>query len=671
MRLGVECGGTFTDLVLLNDDGTLRAPAKVFSTPADPSQAVMAALDQVDTDLTGLQLLHGSTIATNAVLERRGPRLGFLVTAGFSDLLYLQRHDRDRMYELQYQKPEPLVRRELVAEIPERIDASGKHVHPLDEATTVAAIRDLVSRGAEAFAVCLLHSYRNPEHELRVRALAADLAPEVPISLSHEVVPEFREYERASTTTVDAFVKPVVSQYLANLEKSVAQRGINRVTIMQSNGGTIPASLVQQRPAGTLLSGPAAGVAGAVAVGSAVGIENIVTMDMGGTSTDVSFVRHGRPGMTTEAFVGRVPIKVPMIDITTVGAGGGSIVRVDSGGMLRVGPQSAGADPGPACYGRGGTQPTATDANVIRGLIRPEQFLGGQLHLDLKQARAVLEHVGAQLDRSAEQVAEDVFRLANVSMAGAIRVVSVERGQDPRAHTLVAYGGAGPVHAAAVAEEIGINRVLVPPHAGLLSAYGLLAADFQRTFAATSVQDLQEVQPGEIAGSFETLLTGARDELQAQEVDIDDVIWDLAVDMRYRGQGFELTVPIKPNNLHGDAGDSLVEAFHGLHHERYGHTTPNRPIQVVTYRAVARIPSATHNPPRLVEQGTPPMPEQRQILVEGQAQTCPFYPRVSLHPGFTCAGPAVIEEDTATTFVPPQWTCRIDEETNLLLERSS
>ncbi|MEU6715433.1 hydantoinase/oxoprolinase family protein [Nonomuraea sp. NPDC046802] len=688
MRLGVECGGTFTDLVLLDDAGRLAATGKVFSTPSDPSLAVLEAIGRLEAvDLAGAPLLHGSTVATNAVLERKGPRLGLVVTQGFRDVLELQRHDRDVMYDLHYRKPRPLVRRELVREVPERLDASGKPITALDEGAVREAVADLAAHGVTSIAVCFLHSYRNPVHEQRVREIAAEIAPGLDVSLSSEVVAEFREYERASTTTIDAFVKPTVDGYLSRLERSLAERGMGGLSMMQSNGGVVPAAYVRRSPIHVLLSGPAAGVAGAVAVAGAAGIFDIVTMDMGGTSTDVCLVTGGRPQITSESMIDRIPVKLSMVDIATVGAGGGSIVGLDPGGMPQVGPRSAGADPGPACYGRGGVAATVTDANVARGLIRPSHFLGGRHPLDKDAALAALGTVAADLGRTQEELgrsqgelapaadasirtpqelAEDVFRIANVAMASAIRLVSTERGHDPRDHTLVAYGGAGPLHAASVADELGITAVLVPPHAGLMSAYGLLSSDFQRRFAVTRVADLSGLAPDEPAAVFAELRAGAEAELAAQGVDPAGVIAEYELDLRYRGQGFELTVPVPE----GVAPDEAAELFHAAHALRYGHSTPAKPVQVVTYRLTLRENRQDTALPAVEVTGEVRR-EELPVVVGGEERTCAFLWRASLPPGFEVVGPAVVEEDTATTYVPPGWTATVDPATNLLLTREA
>jgi N-methylhydantoinase A len=674
VRVGVEVGGTFTDLIAVDDDGQVVATGKVFSTPSDPSEGVLAALRLLATEQrSNAPLIHGSTVATNAIIERRGARVGLLVTSGFGDLLELQRQDRDSIYELHYRKPEPLVPRELVREVPERLLASGDVLIPLDEETTGAAARELLDAGVTSIAVCLLHAYKNPMHERRVREIVDAIAPDAHVSLSSDVIAEFREYERASTTTIDAFVKPVVDRYLAHLEAEAGTLGISGIWMMQSNGGILPGSYAREHPVHTLYSGPAAGVTGALTVARAAGIDDIITLDMGGTSTDVCLVTAGQPEITSDSAIDRIPLKMPMIDIISVGAGGGSIAWLDSGDMLQVGPRSAGAAPGPVAYGLGGTEPTTTDANVARGLIRPEHFLGGRHRLDRQAAEASLGTLAEQSRLDPTRLPEDIYRIACATMSGAIRVVSVERGYDPRGYTLVAYGGAGPLHAAVVAEDLNIDRVLVPPFPGLMSAYGLLVGDFQRDFARTDVAPLATLNVDAIAERFDSILTDAYDQIAAQGIDPADAKPVFGLDMRYRGQGFELTVPIGADDLSGEQAGSLDEIarrFHDLHRTRYGHSTPGEAVEVVTYRVsmvmIYPKPQALRSPeePRVE-------PETRPIVIDGEPTNCAFYWRPSLRPGDAFPGPAVIEEPTGTTLVPPNWSLSVDEQTNLRLERNA
>lgn len=668
MRIGVECGGTFTDLVVLDDDGVLRATDKVFSTPASPDRAVTAGLGDLPEELReGAVLLHGSTVATNALIERKGARVGLIVTRGFRDVLELQRQDRTSMYDLAYRKPEPLVPRERVAEVTERIDRSGRVLLSLDEDSVREAFTALVSAGVDAVAVSLLHSYAAPAHERRIAELAAAEFPDLVVSLSSACAREFREYERTTTTTIDAFLRPRISRYLSELEASAHELKVAELHVMQSNGGMVPAHAAGSAPLSMLRSGPAAGVAGGIAVARNAGVTSIVTLDMGGTSTDVAVVHDGRPELTTEVTADGLPVRVPMVDITAVGAGGGSLVAVDSGGLLTVGPRSAGADPGPVCYGRGGTQPTVTDANVVRGLLRPETFLGGRLTLHTDAARDALRPLADSLGRSVEQLAEDVFQLASVAMAGAIRVTTTERGHDVESYTLVAYGGAGPLHAATVAEDLGMSRVIVPPHAGLASAYGLLTAGFRREFAVTQLTDLDALPPEGLAPALNRLRDTAEQHLRSQSIPLHDADFAFSADMRYHGQGFEMAVDLP--RAEKTTAEEFEETFHLAHARRYGHAETSRAVQIVTIRLTVTRPR-----PELVLPTVdidPSLPVAVQPVIEGGAAVeAAFRSRRSLAVGAEQPGPAVLEDGTSTTFVPTGWTARVDEHTNLVLERS-
>lgn len=665
MRIGVECGGTFTDIVVLDELGALRATDKVFSTPSNPAEAVGHGLRRLAPDLLrGAHLLHGSTVATNALIERKGATIGLLVTAGFRDLVFLQRQDRERMYDLTIVSPEPLVTRDRIGEVSERITANGSVHRVLAEDSVLTALDELVSRGVEAVAVSLLHSYVNPAHERRIADIAADKYPDLVIALSSDSAREFREYERTTTTTVDAFLRPRVSGYLRALETDAGSLGIVDLQVMQSNGGIVPVATAAANPLSMLRSGPAAGVAGAIAVATNAGFGDIVTMDMGGTSTDVAVVHDGKPEQTAESSADGLPLRVAMIDIVAVGAGGGSIVGVDSGGLLTVGPTSAGADPGPICYGRGGTEVTVTDANLVRGLIRPEAFLGGRHQLDRTAVIAAMEKLADRLDRSVELLAEDVCRLASIHMAGAIRIATTERGHEVEQYTLVAYGGAGGLHAAAVADELGMPRVLVPPHAGLASAYGLLTAGFQREYARTYLTDADAST--DLDAPRRSLREQARAELTRQGIDLTDATFRFAVDMRYRGQGFEVTVDL-PDDVR--TMTELVERFHVVHERRYGHAETSRPVQVVTFRLSVTTPRPPAALPRVMPtQSTKDV--QRPVLDGGALVTAAFRHRSTLGVGDILPGPTVIEDDTSTIFVPAGWVATVDQHTNVILERS-
>ncbi|WP_440708948.1 hydantoinase/oxoprolinase family protein [Herbiconiux sp. YIM B11900] len=667
MRIGIECGGTFTDLVVVDDQGGIVATNKVFSTPDDPSRAVISALEALSPEhRDGADLLHGSTVATNALLERKGGPVGLVTTAGFRDVIYLQRQDRATMYDLAYVKPRPLVERRHVFEVRERTTPSGAVLIRLDEESVRVVARRLVEEGVESVAVSLLHSYANPDHEIRVAELLREAGVTVPISLSHEVSREFREYERTTTTTVEAFIRPRVSTYVARLQESISSLGLRSLLVMQSNGGIVPPESVIDRPVTMLLSGPAAGVAGAVTIGTRAGLDEIVTMDMGGTSTDVAFIRQAEPELKSETWIDGLPLRVPLIDIHTVGAGGGSIVRIDSGGLLTVGPDSAGAEPGPACYGKGGTLPTITDANVITGVIPAGTKLAGRFDLDVQAATSAFEPLARELGTSVEVVASDAIRLANVAMAGAIREVSLERGHELDAATVVAYGGAGALHAASVAEETGISRVIVPPYSGLTSAYGLLTAAFRRDFSRTWFRDdVASLTIDEIAEEMDALLAGSVREVAEQGIPVDDLRVSWHGDMRYRGQGFEIPVPLDLGET-GD-GTAISARFHETHARQFGHSSTSRAVQLVTLRLRLTSPAPELDPPR-----TPRVsgePRNSTVVVAGAPLDAVIVERGALASSADLTGPAIVTDASATTFVPPGWTATLDTWDNLVLER--
>jgi N-methylhydantoinase A len=662
-RAGVEIGGTFTDLVWLKPDGTLGS-AKVPSTPAAPEQAALAALDRAGVDVGTLPaLVHGSTVATNAVLTRQGARAAFITTRGFRDILELQRHDRwGNIYEVFHRKPQPLVPRDRAFEVSERLDAEGNVLLPLDVGSAREALAAARAAGAESVAVSLLHAYRNPLHERRLAEIAAEFAPDLPLTLASEVLPEFREYERASTVVISAYVRPVMERYLRGLLDALRARGFTGgLSVMQSSGGVLPAEAAGRMAVRTLLSGPAAGVIGAAALARQAGLRDVITIDMGGTSTDVALLRDGQPVLTSESKIDGLPLRVPMIDITTVGAGGGSIARIDSGGLLDVGPGSAGADPGPACYGRGGSAPTVTDANVVLGLLRPDHFLGGEMALHPEPAHAALASLG--LGGDVREAARQIIAVVDAGMTQAIRLVSTERGIDPAGHTLVPYGGAGPLHACRLAEALGMRRVLVPPIPGLISAWGLLVADLVIDVAQTDIL----TAPGATAIEDRFALLDERLRVQQRAQGLPEEGWTVvaALDMRYQGQAYELQVPVsRPVTAVGE----LIERFHELHQARYGTSRPADAVQAVTWRlrAAHAVPQAQLPPPPAT--GIPAS-ERALVTLAGGPTTIPFYARASLPVGFTASGPCVIEETTATTFVPEGWNLRVDAQGNIDLRR--
>ncbi len=665
MGLGVDIGGTFTDFVLIAD-GQLQVH-KLPSTPDDHARAFLAGLDDLATTATAGPVVHGTTVATNALLERKGAKTALITTKGFKDVLEIGRQHRPDLYALEPRRTPPLVPADLRFEVAERVDYQGAVLTPLDSSGLPEIIAALRREGVESVAVCLLFSFLHPQHE---QAIVAAIHPAgFSVSASHLILPEFREYERASTTTVNAYVSPVMERYLSNLQHQLPAE-LGPLRVMQSNGGTITAEAAKAVAARTVLSGPAAGVVGAAYMAGLSGYTDIISFDMGGTSTDVALVP-SRLRETTEATIGGLPVCLPMLDIHTVGAGGGSIARRDAGGALRVGPESAGADPGPACYGKG-EHVTVTDAHVVLGRILPEYFLGGRMTLDAARAADLTAGLGETLDLDATKTANGIIQVANTSMEKAIRVISVERGFDPRRFTLVAFGGAGPLHACDLAEALGIPRVLVPLYPGVLSALGMQAADVMKDYSQTVMWQTPE-QPDDaflrqVATGFRELAARGWQEITDEGVPRQQVQVLTAMDMRYTGQSFELTIPFEDLST----GD-LTARFHATHSDRFGYSQPGEPVEIVNLRLklIGRtqrpgLPKATPGPTDASEAVI-----DRRMVWFNEPHQASIYDRARLHAGHTIAGPAVVTQLDTTTAVPPGWAARVDPIGNLVLERTT
>jgi N-methylhydantoinase A/oxoprolinase/acetone carboxylase beta subunit len=644
-RLGIDTGGTFTDFVRLGPDGLVVH--KVRTSPDDPSRAILEGIRELARSGAAGDVVHGSTVATNAVLERRGARVALVATAGFEDVLRIGRQTRPQLYNLFVPAPVPIVDPALTFGVAERMDADGCPLEPVD----AAAVRRLLADGrfadAEIVAVCLLHAYANPAHEQEVARLIAVAGKAV--CTSHGVLPEYREYERWSTTVVNAYVTPLIDRYLGRLESTLG-RGV-RLSIMQSNGGSISAPAARAQAVRTVLSGPAAGVVGARAVASAAGFTRIISFDMGGTSTDVSLV-DGRLGTTTDSRIGDFPVRLPVIDIHTVGAGGGSIAYVDSGGALRVGPRSAGAVPGPACYGEG-TQLTVTDANLLLGRLDPAFFLAGRMRLDVERSRQAAEPLAAELRLTVDAVAEGVVRVANANMERAIRVVSVERGHDPRDFSLVAFGGAGGMHACEIARRLDIGRVVVPRHAGVLSALGMLVADVVRDYLASVLERGETLSPRDLERRFRPLVTLAERELGREGFGPRRRAIERLIDVRYVGQSYEITLPFTA---------AYRRAFDRLHGRIYGYANPARAVEVVNVRVkAAGLTAKPDLPYRRPGRRTRPAPAGwTRGRFDGRAVRVAQFRWADLRPGAMGVGPAVVTGGEATAVLPPGFTFSID-----------
>ena len=672
IRMGVEVGGTFTDWVIVEGDSVVKT-GKVPSTPREPAIGVLNAVREAGIALEKVSfVVHGSTVATNAVLERKGARTAAVVTKGFRDILEIQRQSRSRLFDFWYRHPAPLVTRDMVIEVDERVGPGGVVRRPLSLDGLEGWIRRLMADGGlESVAVCLLHSYANPDHEVQISGFLEEQFSNLFVTTSSEILPRFREYERMSTCVISASVKPIVDRYIGHLENELRQSGFRGpVSVVQANGGTVPATEIRRHAARMILSGPAAGVIGAVAAARSQGLDNILTVDMGGTSTDVCLVTGGQPRITTDYKVGGLPLGLPMIDITTVGAGGGSIAKIDTGGAMMVGPESAGADPGPACYDRGGRHVTVTDANVVLGLLRPESFLGGRMPLSKERALKALDPLSKGLGMGGLQIAEGVVRLANATMAQAMRLVSIERGHDPRDYTVVAFGGAGPLHAAALAEELGARQVFVPYDPGLLSAFGLMRAGTRQDFVRTHFLSLRLADSTTVEKIFASLRERARSEFESYGIRWDDVILDHTFDMRYRGQAYELTIGISDLLNQRLPPQPLLDRFRETHRNRYGHAPTGDDVEIVNFRLTASCPSRLREIEGEAEQSVPePRCERGHVHLNGVQTPCQFMQRSSLLPGCAFAGPVVVEEPTATTFVPQGWKAQVVGGRNLFLNR--
>jgi N-methylhydantoinase A len=676
IKMAVEVGGTFTDLIWLEADGRVRTH-KVPTSPGDPAVGVIAGLEEaLGGRLSDLGVVfHGSTVATNAVLERKGCRAGLLTTRGFRDLLVIQRQLRPDIYAVVTTKPAPIIPLARTAEVTERITVDGEAQIALDETDLLATLDTLLrEHDLEALAVCFLHAYLNPVHERRARELIRQCAPHLPVVLSSEVLPTIREYERASTTAIAAALAPLVGRYVEHLESYLVDRGIRApIFVMQSSGGVLPSAGIRSRPVEMLQSGPAAGVIAAIRIAERLGDPDVITLDMGGTSTDVCLVRDGVAEVNAEREVGGLPVGIPSLDLANVGAGGGSIAWRDRGGMLRVGPQSAGARPGPACYGHGGTEPAITDAVVHLGWLRPHRFLGGRMPLVPDRAEAALCPLAAALGEPVTEAAQAIVDVGVAHINGAVRLVSIQRGHDPRSYALYAYGGMGPLVGALVAEEMGIARVVVPPHPGLFSALGLLVADLERTYRQTSISPLTGEAVPDVLAVFARLRTDAETEFAGYGYDPAQVEIACQLEMRYRGQGFELLVPVELEQIAGEGASYLIRAFQNVHQARYGTRHPGGVVEVVTYRLVARIPTdraVLEYLSRRRGDGRPEV-EQRTIVFRGGRQPCAFLWRDGLPVGFTAPGLAIVEEATATTLVPPGWSLTVVADGALALERET
>jgi N-methylhydantoinase A len=670
--LGIDIGGTFTDLFHIDEGSGKVLISKASSTPGQLSRGLFNAMGAIGVEPRSIDLfIHGTTIATNALIERKGARCGMIVTAGFRDVLELGRRDRPQPYGL-FGLQQPLIPRDLRLEVRERLDQRGGVVEPLDEAGVREAGRRLRAKGVAAVVVCFLHSYANPEHELRAKAILEEIGPDWLVNTSSELLPEYYEFERFSTAAVHTYVQPLVKTYVEALKRELVEAGYRRdVLFVQSNGGIMASRSAAERPANLALSGPAAGVTAASYIARLAGYENVISADMGGTSFDVCLVPGGRPRTTEETSLDfRMPLRVSMIDVNTVGAGGGSIASVDRGGLLHVGPRSAGAFPGPVAYGRGGTQPTVTDANLVLGRINPDFVLGGESGLRMDRdaaAAAIREVVAGPLGLGLEEAALAIVRVANNNMAGRIRVVSVERGYDPRDFVLVAFGGAGPLHGAALMKDTGIARCLIPYYPGVLCALGSVAADVKHNFVRTVMRPLEEIDVPALRGMVrETSEEGVR-LIRQEEIPVEEISVIIEADMAYEGQRHDIRVllPAEPD------APSLRTAFEQAYVREYGKVLDGIPVRLTTLRVTVVGVRPRLNVSDWVE-ATGSVDEalvgRRPVYFDAAWHDTPIYARRQLARGNVVRGPAIVEQDDSTTVIEPGVSATVDRLGNLILE---
>jgi N-methylhydantoinase A len=691
-RLGIDVGGTFTDATLINEKTGNISTFKVSSTPSDPSagflEAVHRAIHQDDVDVSEIDyVIHGTTVATNAIIEGKTARTGFITTEGFRDMLEIARQTRPSLYDLQFEKPPPLVPRYLCAGVPERLDGNGKVLVPLDESELRRHLEEFRREGVESVAVCFLHAYANAIHEQRAGELLGEVFPEAAVSLSSQVAPEFREYLRASTTVINACVRPIVARYLESIEARLRQEHVEaELLVMQSSGGVYSFGAASEKPVFMVESGPAAGVISAAYIGDVLGHKNIISFDMGGTTAKTGLVRDGTPsvarnyevGSTAQAGAGAsrgsgYPIHTPVIDLVEIGAGGGSVGWVDSGGILRVGPQSAGADPGPVCYGWGGEQPTVTDANLVLGRLNPDYFLGGEIRLDVEAARdAIAVHCAEPLKMDIVEAAHGIVEIANAAMTNALRLVSVQRGYDPRNFVLVAFGGAGPTHANRLAAEIEIPITVIPFSPGTTSAMGLLVTDLKHEYATTLIQNIDELDLDAVRTAYGKLKAQGLAALEREGVKAEDMNFLRQADLRYVGQSYELTLALTDDVIGSETVTNVVEQFHREHDRAYGFNATSEKVEFVSLRLTAQGKIAKPRLRRLKQKGADPSRAQKETRnvyfgESGGFVESPIYDRYALGADARITGPAIIEEIDSTTVIHPGFKGDVDAYGNVML----
>lgn len=671
VMIGVDVGGTFTDFSIFDTETGKIQDFKHSSTPEDPSKAIVngilhVLIEECISPEKVSYLAHGTTVATNALIEKKGARLGLITTKGFKDLMEIGWQKRPSLYDLSKQKPKSLIPDGMKCEVEERILYDGTVKTALNEESVREAVYYLKERNAQAIAVCTLFSFINPDHETRIKEIIKEEYPEVYVSVSHELVPEFREYSRMSTTVLNAYLGPVMETYVHNFERSILDSGIQVAPyVTQSNGSVISIAETIDCPIKTAVSGPSAGVIGAAYIGKQCGIDKIITFDMGGTSIDVSLIDKGKASLSNERLVEGYPARIPMIDIVTVGAGGGSIARIDAGGALKVGPDSAGATPGPACYMRGGTMPCVTDANIVAGKLNRQKILGGRMDISLPMAeRAIREAICDKSDLTMKQAAAGILSVVNSNMVRAVRVVSVERGYDAREFTMMAFGGAGPLHACEVARDMGITSVLLPPSPGTLCSLGLLMADTKFDLSRSNIMIAEKENIAAVTDIFDRLTEEGSQLLDKEGVEKEKRSFTYLIECRYERQNYEIAIDVAADFTE-EALEAMIEKFHEEHNRSYGYFNKNMRIQMVNYRisAIGEIIKPHLKEEAIEEHAAVPSPiEVRNVLFDRESEYMPVcvYQRTDIKPGCTIMGPAIIEQMDSTSVIPPDWKAYTD-----------
>lgn len=677
-RVTVDTGGTFSDFVYVNEDTDEVSIAKIPSTPDDPSRAIRAGVQLlIDKGVTPSDIryfCHGTTVGTNALLEGKGVRTALLVTEGFRGIYEVQEQSRPHgsvIFDIMYDRPARLVPASLTGEVRERVSFKADVLQKLDEEALRQTLREFASKEVQSIAVCLLFSFLQPRHEQRVREIIADELPAASVSLSSEVMPQIREYYRLSTTVINAYLQPILAGYIANLDERLAEAGVEtkQKYIMQSNGGMATFPATAKKAVATVLSGPAGGITAAVHACKTTGAQNLVTFDMGGTSCDVALIKDGEPSISNRGKIDGRDIALPMIGINTVSAGGGTLARVDRFNTLEVGPESAGAVPGPACYSRGGEQPTITDCNLVLGYLGEDNFLGGGMSLDKAAAIRAVETIATPLGMDVLDAAEGIVRIINVKMQEAVKAISTMRGHNLQEFMLLGFGGAGPLHACRIAQDLGMAGVIVPLYPGVYSAMGLVMSDVKHDYVRSRLSNIAEISENEVDAQFSRLVDDARSELQAEGFSEADISIERALDIRYAGQGYEITMPV-PDDFAEKSLAQVRAAFDEAHRQTFGHTAPDQPVEIVSYRlrSVGRVPPVSL--PSFEPQGLlleDAIRERRPMRFDKRTVECPVYQREKLDVGVSFSGPAVVDQLDCTTVIFPGQTARVDSHKNLII----